>query len=80
MTEGKAKAKWEPKQSDIDWQRNMLNMCSNGAIWGASCGIYHVDKKNKVLRRTLGGTDEETHERIIIVLEELGWTMGDECK
>jgi hypothetical protein len=47
---------------------------------GANAGIYTIDKKRKVLVRTMPGTDEETHERIIIVLKKLGWTMEDKCK
>ncbi|HPE06274.1 MAG TPA: hypothetical protein PLW50_00980 [Smithellaceae bacterium] len=72
--------KWEPQQSDIDWQRNMLDICKDGAIWGSNAGIYTIDKKRKVLVRTMPGNDEGTNERIKIVLKKLGWEMEDKCK
>jgi hypothetical protein len=71
---------WEPSQSDIDWQRRLLGMCSEGAVWGANSGIYLVKKEEQKLVRTFPGTSEATHERIKIVLNKLGWTMEDECK
>lgn len=75
--------KWEPKESDIAWQQNMLDICKDGAIWGADSGIYRIEKQRKVLVRIALGTSmgaEETNERIKIVLKKLGWEMEDKCQ
>lgn len=72
--------KWEPKQSDIDWQRNMLGKIQDGGVWGSMSGIYTVNHKKKVLVRVAAGIDEATNERVKIVLQKLGWTMEDKCR
>ena len=69
--------KWEPSQSDIEWQRNLLDRCNEGATWGCNAGIYKISHATKTLTRLLPGPDEETHERIKIVLEKIGWTMKE---
>lgn len=69
--------KWEPTESDIEWQKNLLDICKDGAIWGAAAGIYRIDKSRKTLVRTAPGVDEGTHDRIVIVLEKLGWKMEE---
>jgi hypothetical protein len=69
--------KWEPSQSDIEWQKNLLDRCNEGATWGCDAGIYSVSGKTKTLTRLLPGPDSETHERIKIVLGKIGWKMED---
>lgn len=72
--------KWEPKQSDIDWQKSLLDKIQDGGVWGSLSGIYKVNHKKKVLVRIAAGIDEGTYERIKIVLQKLGWTMEDQCR
>lgn len=69
--------KWEPSQSDLEWQKNLLNACKEGATWGCNAGIYKISHATKTLTKLLPGPDSETHERIKIVLGKIGWKMED---
>lgn len=71
------KEKWEPSQSDIEWQKNLLSSCKEGATWGCNSGIYKISHAAKTLTKLLPGPDSETHERIKIVLGKIGWKMED---
>lgn len=71
------KEKWEPSQSDIEWQKNLLSSCKEGATWGCNSGIYKISHAAKTVTKLLPGPDSETHGRIKIVLEKIGWKMED---
>ena len=65
---------WTPKQSDIDWVRELLRMLKDGATWVVPCStsiytFYH-SRKEYVL---VGDRDDETNQRTNKILDMFGW-------
>lgn len=68
--------KWEPTDSDIAWQRNVLTLLKDGAVWGTSFGIFKVNKSDKTVELTQGDPDHECNQRILIVFARLGYKFA----
>jgi hypothetical protein len=69
------KTDWNPSPSDIAWQRDMLRILKNGAVWGVpvSLSSFKFDKTNKTFCLIVGDPAHETNRRIAKVLQALGY-------
>ena len=66
---------WRPSETDVDWQRQMLRVLKDGAVWGvpASMSSFKFDKVNETFCLISGDPEHETNRRIAKVLKILGY-------
>lgn len=69
------KTDWRPAETDVEWQREMLRVLKDGAVWGVpiSLSSFKFDKVNKTFCLISGDPEQETNRRIAKVLKILGY-------
>lgn len=69
------KTDWRPSETDVEWQREMLRVLRDGAVWGVpiSLSSFKFDKTNKTFCLIIGDPENETNRRIAKVLKIIGY-------
>lgn len=67
--------KWQPRPSDIEWTRNLIDKMRDGGIWGIPMNgsVWKFDKTNKALICVHGKVDDMFH-MLTTVCKHLGYT------
>lgn len=71
---------YQPRQSDIQWTKDLLSHIRNGGIWGApAMGMFTVDHDNKKLIMTAKtpDCDMELLAMTKCVLEKCGYALEE---
>lgn len=67
--------KWQPRPSDIEWTRNLIDKMRDGGVWGIPMNqsVWKFDKTNKALICIHGKMDDMFH-KLTTVCKHLGYT------
>lgn len=68
---------WTPRQSDIDWTHNLINMVKDGGVWAVPMNgnIYRFNKVTRTVSMVQGEADD-LHQRFLVCLKALGWQFS----
>lgn len=69
------KTDWEPSKKDLAWQKELLRVMDDTAVWGvpASCSVFQFDKRLQTFCLITGDPNDEVNMRIAKVLRMLGY-------
>lgn len=68
---------WTPRQSDIDWTRNLISMLKDGGVWAVPMNgnVYRFNKVTQTVSLEIG-TADDTHQRFLACLKAIGWQFS----
>lgn len=67
---------WNPKPSDIAWQRGLVRVLQKRARWAVpgSTSVFRIDKQAQHFALVAGNPDHETNRRIAKVFRLIGYS------
>jgi len=65
---------WDPKQSDIEWVKNLIRSLKEGGTWAVPCAMsiftfYHSEQEYVLV----GDPSDATNRKTVKILGMLGW-------
>lgn len=69
------RTRYEPTPEDLVFFYRLIDMLADSGLWGASFGIYQIDKKARTFTLTMSLGDEDAQWKARCCLEEIGWRV-----